>query len=84
MAQLRRCNASKMLQVIALSVSLLTMERLAMSQLPTATILGAVNSWKVAILPVSKMVAEMVATGRTFDVVSWLEWGMEAVCCGEI
>ena len=65
MAQLRRCNASKMLQVIALSVSLLTMERLAMSQLPTATILGAVKDSTGAVLPGASITAKNLETGLT-------------------
>src|SRR2546426_9403149 len=65
MAQLRRSNALKMLQVIALCVSLLTMERLAMSQLPTATILGAVKDSTGAVLPGASITAKNLETGLT-------------------
>ena len=51
MAQVNWRRASKMLRVIALSLSLLAMERLAMAQLPTATILGTVKDSSGAIIP---------------------------------
>ena len=51
MAQVRRSDVSRSVCVIALSLSLLTMGRLAMSQLPTATILGVVKDSTGAVIP---------------------------------
>ena len=59
------CHASKRLRVIALAFSLLTMERLAMSQLPTGTILGSVKDSTGAIIPGVGITAKNLETGLT-------------------
>src|SRR5882672_10945949 len=61
----QHCYASKMLRVIALSFSLFAMERLAMSQLPTATILGTVKDSTGAVIPGAAITAKNVETGLT-------------------
>ena len=58
MGHLWRRHASKSLRLIALSFSLLTMGKLAMSQLPTATILGAVKDSTGAIIPGAAITAK--------------------------
>src|SRR5947199_6667087 len=65
MAQETRCHALKNLRVIALSFSLLLMGNLAMSQLPTATILGAVKDSTSAVIPGAAITAKNVETGLT-------------------
>src|SRR4030095_10217934 len=70
MAQPTHRHASKTLRVIAFSFCLLTMERLAMSQLPTATILGAVRDSTGAVLPGAGINAKNLETGLTRTSVS--------------
>src|SRR5712691_6088767 len=57
--------ALKRLRIIALSFSLLTMGNLAMSQLPTATILGTVKDSTGAIIPGTAITAKNLETGLT-------------------
>ena len=57
-------------RVIALSFSLLTMGNLAMSQLPTATILGVLKDTSGAVVPDAAITARNVETGLTRTVVS--------------
>src|SRR5207247_7185399 len=60
------CHASKTLRVIVLSFSLLLiMGKQAMSQLPTATILGAVKDSSGAVIPGASITAKNVETGLT-------------------
>src|SRR5213594_2145626 len=60
------CHASKTLQVIVLSSSLLLiMGKQAMSQLPTCTILGAVKDSSGAVIPGVSITAKNVETGLT-------------------
>src|SRR5438128_11370536 len=65
MARETRCHASKGLCVIALCFSLLMTGRLAMSQLPTATILGTVKDLTGAVIPGALTTAKNVETGLT-------------------
>src|SRR5438128_12271623 len=65
MARATRCHASKGLWVIALCFSLLMAGRLAMSQLPTATILGTVKDPTGAVIPGTSITAKSVETGLT-------------------
>src|SRR5438046_401827 len=60
------CHAAKTLRVIVLSFSLLLiMGKLAMSQLPTGTILGAVKDSSGAVIPGASITAKSVETGLT-------------------
>jgi hypothetical protein len=65
MAQVTDYLASKKLLVIALSFSLLSMGRLAMAQLPTATILGTIKDSTGAVVPGAGLTAKNVETGLT-------------------
>ena len=70
MAQARSCFASKSLRVLVLSFSLLTIVKPAMSQLPTATILGTVKDSTGAVIPGAAITAKSVETGLTRSAVS--------------
>src|SRR5204863_4157631 len=70
MAQLGRCYASKRLRVIVLSFSLLMMARLAVAQLPTATILGTVKDPTGAVIPGAAITAKNVETALTRTAIS--------------
>src|SRR5947208_1671879 len=60
------CHAAKTLRVIVLSFSLLlTSGNLAMSQLPTGTILGGVKDSSGAVIPGASITAKNVETGLT-------------------
>src|SRR5207302_10158379 len=61
----QRFRPSNTLRVVVLSFSLLTMGRLAMSQLPTATILGGVKDSSGAVIPGASITAKNVETGLT-------------------
>src|SRR5437879_3864499 len=65
MAQVMGCHAPNTVRVIALSFSLLTMGSLAMSQLPTATILGVLKDSSGAVVPDAAITAKNVETGLT-------------------
>src|SRR2546422_11127203 len=60
-----QCNASKRFLAIALCFSFLTMGKLAMSQLPTATILGSIKDSTGAVIPGVSITAKNVETGLT-------------------
>src|SRR5438132_6049041 len=61
----QRFRASNTLRVVILSFSLLTVGKLAMSQLPTATILGAIKDSSSAVIPGASITAKNVETGLT-------------------
>src|SRR5438552_12012442 len=61
----QRFRPSNTLRVVVLSFSLLTMGRLEMSQLPTATILGGVKDSSGAVIPGASITAKNVETGLT-------------------
>src|SRR5262245_6791200 len=63
MAQLLACRASKGLRVFALFFSILMMENVAISQLPTATICGTVKDPTGAIIPGVMITAKNLETG---------------------
>src|SRR3989441_4621272 len=60
-----QCHASKRFLAIALCFSFLTMGRLAMSQLPTATILGEIKDSTGAVIPGASITAKNVETSLT-------------------
>src|SRR2546422_2031247 len=67
----RYCRASTTLRLFVLSLSLvLTMGKLAMSQLPTATVLGAIKDSSGAVIPGASITAKNVETGLTRSGVS--------------
>src|SRR3989449_1455486 len=59
------CRPSKTLRVVVLCVFLLTFGKLAISQLPTATILGAIKDSTGAVIPGASIAAKNVETGLT-------------------
>src|SRR5262249_16078258 len=65
MAWLVACRASKGIRVFALFLSILMMVRVAMSQLPTGTILGTVKDSTGAIIPGTAITAKNLETGLT-------------------
>src|SRR5437667_1000813 len=70
MAQATCCLASQSLRVIVLSFTLLTIVKPAMSQLPTATILGTIKDPTAAIIPGAAITAKNLETGLTRTTVS--------------
>src|SRR5438876_6553162 len=70
MAQATSCLASKSLRVLVVSFSLLTIVKPAVSQLPTATILGTVKDSTGAVIPGAAITAKSVETGLTRSAVS--------------
>src|SRR5262245_12912798 len=65
MARLLACLASKGLRVFALFLSILMTEKVAMSQLPTGTILGTVKDSTGAIIPGPAITAKNLETSLT-------------------
>src|SRR5712691_1631929 len=65
MAWVNFVSTSRFVHVFALCVSLLTTGRLALSQLPTATILGVLKDSSGAVVPDAAITAKNVETGLT-------------------
>src|SRR2546428_1341784 len=70
MAEATSCLASKSLRAFVLSFTLLTIVKPAMSQLPTATILGTVKDPTGAVIPGAAITAKNVETALTRTAVS--------------
>src|SRR5713226_8663755 len=65
MARINFARTSRLAHVFALCVSVLTTGRLAMSQLPTATILGVLKDSSGAVVPDVAITAKSLETGLT-------------------
>src|SRR5713226_8607437 len=70
MARTSFARASRLVHVFALCASLFTTGRLAMSQLPTATILGVLKDSSGAVVPDAGITAKNLETGLTRTAVS--------------